>query len=924
MKMVFPEIRALCRNRGITFTEVDLRWGLTDEQAALGTVIRTCLEEVDKCRPYFLGMIGNRYGWVPEYHELLMDPELLAKYPWIEEAAMAGASVTEMEFLHGVFNSPKVNSDCAYFYHRDGDLSDDDYTTRLEALIERARSTGYPFRTFRTVEELGRDVRDDLLDMIDRYWPETSTPSELELERRAQASFAASRVRAYIPNVQCVKEFTTWITEGTQPLVISGESGLGKSSLVAYLADHYSKKNPTAFVIEHYIGATETSGSAAAVIRHIIGEIRERFAIEEEIPVNVEELEASFGNWLFRAEHLSEQAAVPILIVVDAVNQLDESGRRLAWMPEIIPAGIRLIVSATPGEWMDRLRAREWTELTVTPLTDERVRQSIVVRYLGEFRKSISTEQLRRVVTDAKASSPLYLRVVAEELRLHGRHRTLDETIARYTNATDMMEVFDRMLERIENDYGEADVRSMLSLIAASRFGLSEQELMECAPLARLDLSRLLFAFDYHLLHRDGRLGFFHDYLRRAVESRYLPDETRRKAAHAQLGRYFSTTDYGARRRDEEPWQWQAAGDTNALWTCFADPDMFMLFANDDHHFDFIAYLQSFERERSSELFAALHKAMEADDGFERRLWLAQIAREGASYDEASEILAEIAEQASEEQLDDKTSLDLKREQAQLYITKQEYKLALPICEEIVSMIETRVGKSEDLFSAIIDLSTVLYGIGDYAGAERVIRSALEFSEIVTPWKRIDAIQNLAAIVLLLGEQEEAITLYEQALELSKRLLGSTHPTSLFSTLNLATSMLLCAKPRDALLILEGVVHSIKNTLGDKHLWYLGCLETMGGALMDIGDYGRAELTVRELIEKSILSQGPESEMTLKSQISLGYLYHIEGELPKALEVYQTYLPRFAARLGVDHPAVKQRAKTMSNIVSALNAATEA
>ena len=28
VKKIFPEIRALCRERGITFTDVDLRWGL--------------------------------------------------------------------------------------------------------------------------------------------------------------------------------------------------------------------------------------------------------------------------------------------------------------------------------------------------------------------------------------------------------------------------------------------------------------------------------------------------------------------------------------------------------------------------------------------------------------------------------------------------------------------------------------------------------------------------------------------------------------------------------------------------------------------------------------------------------------------------------------------------------------------------------
>ena len=34
IKRVFPELRRICADRFVTFTEVDLRWGITEEQAA--------------------------------------------------------------------------------------------------------------------------------------------------------------------------------------------------------------------------------------------------------------------------------------------------------------------------------------------------------------------------------------------------------------------------------------------------------------------------------------------------------------------------------------------------------------------------------------------------------------------------------------------------------------------------------------------------------------------------------------------------------------------------------------------------------------------------------------------------------------------------------------------------------------------------
>jgi hypothetical protein len=69
--------------RGVFFNYVDLRWGITEEQTKDGKTIAICLQEVwtcfsnpifiqsnlnrllqiDRCRPYFLCMMGERFGW---------------------------------------------------------------------------------------------------------------------------------------------------------------------------------------------------------------------------------------------------------------------------------------------------------------------------------------------------------------------------------------------------------------------------------------------------------------------------------------------------------------------------------------------------------------------------------------------------------------------------------------------------------------------------------------------------------------------------------------------------------------------------------------------------------------------------------------------------------------------------------------------
>ena len=62
VKRVFPELRSICAKRFVTFTEVDLRWGITEE----GKVLPLCLAEIEHCRRHFIGLLGERCGWVPE------------------------------------------------------------------------------------------------------------------------------------------------------------------------------------------------------------------------------------------------------------------------------------------------------------------------------------------------------------------------------------------------------------------------------------------------------------------------------------------------------------------------------------------------------------------------------------------------------------------------------------------------------------------------------------------------------------------------------------------------------------------------------------------------------------------------------------------------------------------------------------------
>lgn len=119
VKVVFPALRERLLSYRIHLVDIDLRWGVTSEQANNDQALDLCLQQIDQCRPLFVGLLGQRYGWVPEEYP----DEAVTKYGWIQHET--GKSITELEILYGVLRNEKMRGR-AFFCFRDpaflGDL----------------------------------------------------------------------------------------------------------------------------------------------------------------------------------------------------------------------------------------------------------------------------------------------------------------------------------------------------------------------------------------------------------------------------------------------------------------------------------------------------------------------------------------------------------------------------------------------------------------------------------------------------------------------------------------------------------------------------------------------------------------------------------------------------------------------------------
>ncbi len=254
--------------------------------------------------------------------------------------------------------------------------------------------------------------------------------------------------------------------------------------------------HPDDCLLQHYFGATPESASADGFLRRLLGELKSRFDITEEIPTDPEKLREALPLWLAQTANHGR-----IVLLLDGLNQVQGSDpdRRLAWLPRFFPAHVTVIASALPGPALDALRERGWQEHEL-PLADEAEVAAMVDAYLGLHARALSPEQRREIIIAPGAHNPLFLRTLLEELRQFGSFEQLPARIAYYLEADTPVELFLRVLRRWQQDFDGKDpdkdaatfdlTRRVLTHLWAARQGLAESEWLELlgadgAPLPR-------------------------------------------------------------------------------------------------------------------------------------------------------------------------------------------------------------------------------------------------------------------------------------------------------------------------------------------------------------------------------------------------------------------------------------------------------
>ncbi|XKL66768.1 hypothetical protein PGB90_010188 [Kerria lacca] len=452
-------------------------------------------------------------------------------------------SVTEREVINGILNVSNTKNHCLAYVryvnninlqnvkkaslfldivNRQIDAEASKLLTNLrdERLTAKIESTNYQRYT---VEWIGREGLDpethqeylqhfithfykNITKLVDRAMrkEDSSAQGQIVTEILQHLHACTNSVRVFYGREKSLSRIEQYMmNDCDKPLVLYGEGGCGKTSLLAKSAaltviQWLTDVKPLCII--RFLGTTPDSSALTPALISICHQISYNYMLPfEDIPDDLVPLTAYFKHLL--SSGTKEQ---PLIVFLDSVDQLTgtQDANKVSWLPTRLPPNCKLIVSCAAEEdnievsrdyhLLCRMIDANENFIEVTALGEDLAMQVIRMWMKSAFR-DLSIYQWRLVANAiGQCSLPIFVKLVFAEICRWRSYTKPQETHL----ASNVMDSIMMLFERIEKQHGRILVFHALAYITAAKSGLSETELED---LISLDDRVLDDVYQYHL-----------------------------------------------------------------------------------------------------------------------------------------------------------------------------------------------------------------------------------------------------------------------------------------------------------------------------------------------------------------------------------------------------------------------------------------
>ncbi len=590
-QVVFPALRKQIKPYGEDLGELDLRWGvdtsLMSEAESGQHVIETCMDAIDRCRPYMIILIGERYGWIPD--AALLDA---AHDTRLEKWMCEPMSITQMEILYGALESDELER-CVFCFRDEkfsGTLPEsvraqyaaesEVHKEKLLALKQKIKATpGAKVMEYHLAWDKERACVTGLEDFTKKLTDLLSKMLDDELREREALCFeqrilqdaertTAAHMASYVKRTK--PDGGASVLHGRSGFWFYGEGGCGKSAFLSSVCHGYKTVGVSTFI--YYCG-NENCASADTFLDTLLYWLRAREG----------EKATMQGSSLSRAQKLKwildllgAPRSLNSVILVDAADQMEEDITDILTMlgkavfrDPVEEYTFGMAVTSTDVFFKDNKAKIEVNNFSARKMEGLEPAEavSLAQRHAAKRGKHISPEVIEIIRTNECYTNPYYLSLALQEIfMMSAADFKAAEALAPgmqglslymqkifEDNPTDIREMTLSMLKftakRFENRFSDvagtdiAEPWLMFCLLAVSKDGLTLRELEALVLMRGKTLLPMavqsLFGFMYDALGEssDGRWDFSHRLIRESLLQSITADE--QSALLVMLSTYY-------------------------------------------------------------------------------------------------------------------------------------------------------------------------------------------------------------------------------------------------------------------------------------------------------------------------------------------------------------------------------------------------
>lgn len=570
---VFPVLRRMAEERNVTLTEIDLRWGITKEESEDSKVVSICLDEIERSRPFFIGILGGRYGWKPAESAVNWHSLLEERYHSVADDIDRGLSMTEVEMQHGVFQSEEKPYAIFFVKNMPESVVDPDQRLLRQKVLEQ---TEFPVYKYDDAEKMGELVVTEFESLLDELYPKELADSWNALQDQ-QTDILHHRIQSYITRDDIEEKIMSFLKSSDNGyLLVRGESGMGKSTILASVVTRLQQSEDMD-VLSFFPTFTTTSTSFMDVAQWFCKGFQHLYGIEYD--------DETSPILQLRAIASGLEPERPLCLVVDGINQLlDDAGSTadLSWWPAWGENVKCIFSTVNDAPVLKSMRDVKFMTLDVKRmLIDERM--TLADKYFARFRKKLSKDQRDLLASDnAIYDNTMVFVSLLEQIRRYDSFEHLTDLMQHMSRIRSPKEFFMEVLRRqntLEDGNLEAKFKKAMMLLLVSERGLPENLLMEILQMTRLELSKFISLHGSYLMTKSGRLVFGHDIYKNAIKELYGTDESAVREIRMLMVGYLERIEESI-RLTELPYQYSRLQDFDELYRLVSDMTVFTAYAS--------------------------------------------------------------------------------------------------------------------------------------------------------------------------------------------------------------------------------------------------------------------------------------------------------------------------------------------------------